>query len=604
MEPHSRADEGWIDLGTDSIVARGPIGTVTYSSGGNHKYIGVTSPDGASNHFEPFAIRNIIAGTGTSNSERIDMRLEIEDVIELDNEGDNNGSVDPNEKDGNPARFPPPSDLPDLSPNPDKDGDGKDEPTGYDPAKDLDKSPNDAPNNLPTQDQADNINNQDRNNARKAGLQSGGNSSGDNQNSNSPNKHGLNNNKTSPPPSNNTAQDNRINPDFFDTPDPTNPSKQSERKLGNASDSGDSIHDKLLQRLQNSGTDSVSFSNFIPALAMPALPNRTNALNPPKQGVKTNPPVTTKGSGCGCNGGINAHTDNALSGLEKRLSDKLNDIPDLSLLAKIDTTTTATAGIVTTTATVVNTIQTLTKKTWDFLQIDRLLAVANFAMNLHNAYFLSRELAETAGWAIDSVMRLFGLHLEDSEGNPIGVSEKISELITSAIDRAIGEAKREEIAATLTRANRIYQAASNLYWSMWSIFDSGQMIVETIGQNVARIGNALRRSGTVLENAYGAMSERFDRVYQTGKRWEALSNRIDRADEAVSAVGLVADELVSIQEVSNELQEQRAELRAAIKIEGELVDDPWSEPLTEAEATSKATSQAPHNLDDPSVGGA
>ena len=89
-EDSSQGETDWIPLGprTERGVT-GPIGKTRYSDPdnvtGKHKFIGVTSPDGARQSFEEFRTRHIVFGTGTSNTDVIDVRLEIIDVVEVSN---------------------------------------------------------------------------------------------------------------------------------------------------------------------------------------------------------------------------------------------------------------------------------------------------------------------------------------------------------------------------------------------------------------------------------------------------------------------------------------------------------------------------------------
>ncbi|MEM9805134.1 MAG: hypothetical protein AAF959_07620 [Cyanobacteria bacterium P01_D01_bin.56] len=347
---------------------------------------------------------------------------------------------------------------------------------------------------------------------------------------------------------------------------------------------------------------------LVPGLAQSTLPLKKGVNQLPQSPPSgSEPPKTTKKKpGCGCNSGV-------ISGVGDLLDQKLGTTSDAGQLAainakltKIDLTTTATGGGVAANAGVlsqvfatVTNVQKFSRQTWDFLQIDRILAVANFTFNLHNAYFISRNLVETLGWTVDSVLSILGFQLKDADDEPIQLTEILGDWINGAIDAVVPDETQTQISQTLEKANRIYQAATNIYYSMWSLFDSSQAIAEITGQYVGKIGNALKKSGAVLENSYGWMSERFDRIYTTNRKWEQLINAADAAEVTISEVGFVASEVTQIGETFNELNRQRDDLKNLLRDEdrgGGLE----STTVTSEENDSKLDSEAPVNMSDPS----
>lgn len=325
-------------------------------------------------------------------------------------------------------------------------------------------------------------------------------------------------------------------------------------------------------------------------------PRTANPINPAGNGNRNSPPPPTRTrtrGNCGCNKGI-------LDGVKNMFTANAADGAQLGLLAKIDRTTVANNAGIVNTINIVSNIQKFSRKTWDFLQVDRFLAVANFTFNLHNAYFLSRSIGDTMGWAVDSVLRLFNLGLTDADDNPIGVNDLISEWIDSAVDRVVPDETQQEISGILEKANRIYQAATNLYYSMWSLFDITQSLTEITGQYVARIGNALRKSGTVLENSFGWMSERMDRVYTSNAHWQRLNDILDGTEQGVSSVGMIADEVLEFQDIANELGNQKTALYEAVRTESRVdsSSEVVSQVVTQEELENKLDSEAPVNMAD------
>jgi hypothetical protein len=222
-------------------------------------------------------------------------------------------------------------------------------------------------------------------------------------------------------------------------------------------------------------------------------------------------------------------------------------------------------------------------KTWDFLQIDRVLNVLNFTTSLHNAYMLSSNIGQTLFSAIGNILDVFGV--EDKEGGALDVGAMVAKWTDNFAKKLFGVSKVEGIKAEWKKLNRIYQAAANVMWSVQSIFDSMRSLQEIAIENTGKIGNALRKAGAVLENAYGPLVERATARNATQKRWDNIREGLESVENAISTVDSAASEVLSVQETLTELQKQRKEVEDSVTA--------YKSEESKKEADTKAVSVAP-----------
>jgi hypothetical protein len=107
--------------------------------------------------------------------------------------------------------------------------------------------------------------------------------------------------------------------------------------------------------------------------------------------------------------------------------------------------------------------------------LDRILNVLTFITVLHNAFMLSNQLGQTLFSAISNGLSAIGI--EDDEGNPLDIGSIVSGGVESVITQIIGAENYAQMSAEWKKANRIYQAATNLLWAFQSI---GYSILESL----------------------------------------------------------------------------------------------------------------------------
>jgi hypothetical protein len=217
-------------------------------------------------------------------------------------------------------------------------------------------------------------------------------------------------------------------------------------------------------------------------------------------------------------------------------------------------------------------------------RLGQLVNVMTFIAAIHNAYMLSNALGQTVLSMMSNGLAVFGI--KDDEGTPYDLSSLINKSVEDTVKSVVGEANYTTMSADFKKANRIYQAAANIFFSIQSLRFSIMGALETIGSWNARIGNALRKWGAVGESAYGWMnpSPNFDNKFTQG---------IQKVEEVVSQVDSVASETLSAQETVTQIGTQKDELLNSL---GLGTEKPLTEnqPQKDKATASKAVSVSPN----------
>jgi hypothetical protein len=194
------------------------------------------------------------------------------------------------------------------------------------------------------------------------------------------------------------------------------------------------------------------------------------------------------------------------------------------------------------------------KRLWDRSNLSKILELLTFITVIHNAMMLSNALGQTLFSAFDNVLQIFGVELKDSEGDNIDTGQWIGNQVESFLASIFGQSNVDAWQAAWKKWNRIYQAAANIINSIQSISYSILEALEVVGNYVAKIGNAAKKAGTVLENAYGWMNPNLNFMNGRFFRW------LNGTQEAVDAIEQVSSETLNVVETTRELRKQTAEL--------------------------------------------
>lgn len=219
-----------------------------------------------------------------------------------------------------------------------------------------------------------------------------------------------------------------------------------------------------------------------------------------------------------------------------------------------------------------------------WLHLDRALNLLTFAATVHNAFQLSNDIAVTLGSALSNVLQLIGIKNDD--GSSLDIGQIINSSVENFVKGIIGAENYQQMSQTFAKANRIYQASVNVLNSFQGLSSIILTGLEMTAGKVAKIGNALRKSGEVLESAYGWMNPqpKFNRVTQL---LETLQN-------GASTIQMVTQAPLDVINATTELTNATTELTNAIKEDGNSTnkgkESPEPDQLTATAATAKLAS--------------
>lgn len=204
-------------------------------------------------------------------------------------------------------------------------------------------------------------------------------------------------------------------------------------------------------------------------------------------------------------------------------------------------------------------IDSLTKGFTNFAKssiVSRAWSALTMIIVLHNAAMLSRNIVTTLGEALSQGLAAIGI--TDENDSPIDINKILGEQAESLMVKILGQENWTQTKKTWLLANRTVQAASNVVYTMRSMFDSSLEIGMWTAEQVAKIGNGLREDGVVELFRWGQMPET---VFPNSRILQKLEN----LDDAASSVSMVTSELLSVKDEAAELYDQTSELNQARK---------------------------------------
>ncbi|MDZ7992031.1 MAG: hypothetical protein RM022_031045 [Nostoc sp. EfeVER01] len=226
----------------------------------------------------------------------------------------------------------------------------------------------------------------------------------------------------------------------------------------------------------------------------------------------------------------------------------------------------------------------------DWMHLDRVLNIMILASTIHNAVMLSNDIGQTLVGAINNILQLIGLKKED--GTPFSIGSVISNSIESLIKNAIGVENYVNLKESWAKANRIYQATTNVINSFLNLSQAILQASELIAAYTGKIGNALRKGGVILESAYGWMNPqpKFNRVTQTLEGLQNGASTIQMVTQApLDVVNAVTESTTAATEFVKAVKEDDKPVNKATPI-------PEPDELKAQEIQSKTDSQ-PLNFD-------
>jgi hypothetical protein len=226
----------------------------------------------------------------------------------------------------------------------------------------------------------------------------------------------------------------------------------------------------------------------------------------------------------------------------------------------------------------------------EWLHLDRVLNIMIVGTTVHNALMLSNDLGQTLLGIINNVLQLFGLKKED--GSAFDIGSVISGSIENLIKGVIGADNYTQLRETWAKANRIYQATTNVLNSFLNLSQTILQASELIAAHTGKIGNALKKGGIILENAYGWMNPqpKFNRVTQTLERLQNGASTIQMVTQApLDVINAVTESTTAATEFVKAVKEDD-------KAENKATPIPEPDELKTKESQSKTDSQ-PLNFD-------
>ncbi len=222
-------------------------------------------------------------------------------------------------------------------------------------------------------------------------------------------------------------------------------------------------------------------------------------------------------------------------------------------------------------------------KLWKSRTVDRALNLMATAAAIHNAVMLSRNIGSTLIATLGNALSIIGI--KDGDEVAQNFSTVIGNSIENIVKGLVGNDNYTALSETWAKANRIYQSAINIYQLMTDSLFGITSGLEQTAKYTGRIGNALRKSGVVLENSYNWMSETFN--FSSGK-----NRKIDRVIQGLQNANEIASDLESITSEFRSVTENITSIGTEVnKIKTE-VNDKESEKNTQ-ETQGKNSSQSP-----------
>ncbi|MEH2309341.1 hypothetical protein [Nostoc sp.] len=227
----------------------------------------------------------------------------------------------------------------------------------------------------------------------------------------------------------------------------------------------------------------------------------------------------------------------------------------------------------------------------EWMHLDRVLNMMILGATIHNALMLSNDIGQTFIGIINNVLQLIGLKKED--GSAFDIGSVISSSIENLIKGAIGAENYTSLTTAWAKANRIYQASVNILNTFQGLSSAILTGLEMTAGKVAKIGNALRKSGEVLETAYGWMNPqpKFNRVTQF----------LENLQNGASTIQMVTQAPLDVINATTELTNATTELTNAIKEDNNPAnkgkESPEPEQLKATEQTARVVSAGLEMID-------
>lgn len=250
-----------------------------------------------------------------------------------------------------------------------------------------------------------------------------------------------------------------------------------------------------------------------------------------------------------------------------------------------------------------NQMQEFAEKAWKNTHLDKVINLLTLITVLHNASMISRDIGETLGYVVSNALAAIGV--KDEDGNALDINNIIGSSVTDFIKSVVGEDVYDDTRTAWQKANRVLQAGSNIVWTLRSINDTTQDVLEWTAENTGKIGNALKKYGVVGDRAYPWMSERVKAQDFYRRRFSRVFDGLESAENTASSLAVVTSDVREIQEEISELGDARTRFTDAVSAFGPEdtpgldpnsqlpTSAPENQPIADAEEAAENVSQSP-----------
>ena len=257
----------------------------------------------------------------------------------------------------------------------------------------------------------------------------------------------------------------------------------------------------------------------------------------------------------------NPNPTQGLKGLKDALAgnmDRINATLNTTILGFVQNTN----SVVNSTTHGLAKIQSFAETAWRVTKADKIMQGVSLAMTIHNGMMLSNNLLSTVSEALN--MTLNALNIRDETDSPIDLGAAVGSKIKDLVESMIGTEGYAELTARIAKANRIYQSSINVLDTTYSLFDSARNVAELTAENTGKIGNALRESGAVYEDAYEEFLEKVNPQNVSMRKLDKFREVLDDAEDVFSTINQVSSEVVEFKENVVQLRTEKVELREEI----------------------------------------
>jgi hypothetical protein len=231
----------------------------------------------------------------------------------------------------------------------------------------------------------------------------------------------------------------------------------------------------------------------------------------------------------------------------------------------------------------IDNVSTFTEKFAKATRLDKVYNALTLFMVIHNASQLASNLGSSLDELINTGLQAIGIR--DEKDEELSISGAIGKSVESFVRSIIGNDVYDGVSLAWKKGSAIYSASVNIADAITSPLAGLASGLTSVGNNTGKIGNALVKSGTVLENAYDVMSENVQ--VSTGKLAQ-LNNYIQSGGTAVELV----DSFTELARVPLETKESFDNVKTELDGLKAKMNEEVATKKTE-DATAKTASQSP-----------